>query len=79
MTGSTDMGDLSQIMPAIQPTMGGFNGPLHGKDFEISDKETVYISASKILAATVYDLLKNDAEKAKKIKESFYNKRNNVL
>lgn len=74
MTGSTDMGDLSQIMPAIQPTMGGFNGPLHGKNFEIANKDTVYISAAKILAATVYDLLKNNAEIAVKIKENFKRK-----
>ncbi|MBQ6895567.1 MAG: amidohydrolase [Clostridia bacterium] len=74
MTGSTDMGDLSQIMPAIQPTMGGFNGPLHGKDFAIADIETVYISASKILAATVYDLLKDNAKCALKIKDNFRKK-----
>lgn len=74
MTGSTDMGDLSQIMPAIQPTMGGFNGPLHGKNFEIANKDTVYICAAKILAATVYDLLKNNAEIAVKIKENFKRK-----
>lgn len=71
MTGSTDMGDLSQIMPAIQPTMGGFNGALHGKDFEIASEETVYITASKILAATAYDLLKDGAKKAIEIKENF--------
>lgn len=71
MTGSTDMGDLSQIMPAIQPTMGGFNGALHGKDFEIADKETVYITASKILAATAYDLLKDGAKAAWEIKNKF--------
>ncbi len=71
MTGSTDMGDLSEIMPSIQPTMGGFSGALHSKEFEITDKETVYISASKILACTVYDLLKNGAEKAIEIKNKF--------
>jgi len=71
MTGSTDMGDLSEIMPAIQPTMGGFTGALHSKEFEIADKEAVYISASKILACTAYDLLKNGAEKAIEIKSSF--------
>jgi len=74
MTGSTDMGDLSQIMPSIQPTMGGFNGPLHGKDFSIVDKEIVYISAAKILAATAYDLLKNNCENAIKIIENFKKK-----
>ena len=71
MTGSTDMGDISAIMPAIQPTMGGFTGPLHGKDFAIADKEAVYISAAKILACTAYDLLKDGAKKAIEIKEAF--------
>ena len=74
MTGSTDMGDLSQIMPAIQPTMGGFSGALHSKEFKIEDSETVYISASKILACTVFDLLKNGAENAIRIKENFEKK-----
>ena len=64
MTGSTDMGDLSEIMPVIQPTMGGFSGALHSKEFAITDKEAVYISASKILACTAYDLLKDGAKKA---------------
>ena len=71
MTGSTDMGDLSEIMPVIQPTMGGFSGALHSKEFEIVDKEAVYISASKILACTAYDLLKNGAKKAIEIKSNF--------
>ncbi|MBR3934427.1 MAG: amidohydrolase [Clostridia bacterium] len=71
MTGSTDMGDLSEIMPAIQPTMGGFSGALHSKEFEIADKEAVYISASKILACTAYDLLKDGAKKAIEIKNNF--------
>ena len=71
MTGSTDMGDLSNIIPAIQPTLGGFKGALHSKDFTISDKELVYITASKILACTVYDLIKDNGKTAKTIKEKF--------
>jgi len=71
MTGSTDMGDLSLIMPAIQPTMGGFDGALHSKEFTIKDPETVYITASKILALTAYDLLKDGAKRAIEIKENF--------
>lgn len=55
-------------MPVIQPTMGGVDGALHSKDFQIADKETVYILVAKIFACTVYDLLKNGAEK---IKENF--------
>ncbi len=58
MTGSTDMGDLSHKMPCIHPTIGGFSGTAHGKDFTIVDKESVYITASKVLACTIYDLCK---------------------
>ena len=71
MTGSTDMGDLSLIMPAIQPTMGGFDGALHSKEFTIKDEEAVYITSSKILALTAYDLLKDGCKKAIEIKENF--------
>ena len=71
MTGSTDIGDLSQIIPCIQPTMGGFSGALHGKDFAISDEEAVYITGSKLLALTVYDLLKDGAKLAREVKENF--------
>jgi len=57
MTGSTDMGDLSSKIPCIQPTMGGFSGSAHGKDFVVCDKEAAYIMPAKIMACTVYDLL----------------------
>lgn len=71
MTGSTDMGDLSNVIPSIQPTMGGFEGALHGKDFSITDKELVYVTASKILSCTVYDLIKDNAAVAKKIRDEY--------
>ena len=59
MTGSTDMGDLSAKIPCIQPTMGGFEGSAHGKDFKISNYNAAYILPAKIMACTVYDLLKD--------------------
>ena len=62
MTGSTDMGDVSQALPSIQPTMGGFAGALHSKEFAITDPEAVYITASKLLACTAYDLVKQKQE-----------------
>lgn len=58
MTGSTDMGDVSQAIPSIQPTMGGFSGALHSQDFAITDPELVYVTAAKLLACTAYDLVK---------------------
>ena len=71
MTGSTDMGDLSAVLPVIQPTLGGFDGALHSKEFAIVDKELVYLTASKLLACTVYDLIKDGARLAKEIKQGF--------
>lgn len=70
MTGSTDMGDVSQRIPAIQPTMGGFTGALHSKEFAVANAELVYLTASKILACTAYDLLKDGARLAKEIKHN---------
>ncbi len=58
MTGSTDMGDVSQTIPSIQPTMGGFSGALHSQEFAITDPELVYVTAAKLLACTAYDLVK---------------------
>ncbi len=71
MTGSTDMGDLSSIIPVIQPTIGGFDGALHSKEFLVANKEFVYITATKILACSVYDLIKDNAKKARSIKDNF--------
>ncbi len=62
MTGSTDMGDLSAKIPCIQPTMGGFSGSAHGKDFRVCDEDAAYIMPAKIMACTVYDILKNSAK-----------------
>ena len=67
MTGSTDMGDLSHIMPCVHPSMGGFEGTAHGADFRIADPEAAYILPAKIMACTVYDLLKDGATLAQKI------------
>lgn len=71
MVGSTDMGDLSQLLPCIQPTVGGFDGSLHGEDFRIADPYAAYVLPAKILALTVLSLLENNAERAKNIKKEF--------
>ena len=55
--GSTDMGDLSYLIPVIQPTITGFAGAAHSKDFRITDKIQAYILPAKLMAATVIDLL----------------------
>ncbi|MBP3337577.1 MAG: amidohydrolase [Clostridia bacterium] len=71
ITGSTDMGDLSAIIPAIQPSIGGFTGNLHSKEFCVADEDAAYILPVKIMAHTVAELLANGAQKAIKIKDGF--------
>ena len=71
MVGSSDMGDLCHLIPAIQPTMGGWTGNLHAKDFAPTDKILDYINPAKIMAMTVIDLLYDGATEAKRIKSSF--------
>lgn len=71
MVGSTDMGDLCHLIPAIQPTMGGWIGNLHAKDFAPTDTTLAYINPAKIMAMTVIDLLYDGATAAKEIKAAF--------
>ena len=66
-SGSTDMGDLSQIMPCIHPYSGGAQGNGHGSDYEIVDYETAAVVPAKLMAMTVVDLLANGASAGKKI------------
>jgi metal-dependent amidase/aminoacylase/carboxypeptidase family protein len=66
-TGSTDMGDISHIMPAVHPSMSGATGTSHGNDFMIADKEMAYLAPAKVLALMAVDLLYGNAEKGKDI------------
>ena len=67
----TDVGDLSHLMPVVNFTFKGFEGKLHGADFRITDPEKAYILPAKLLALTVYKLLRNGGEQAGKICTEF--------
>ncbi len=69
---STDAGDLSHIMPLLGFTTGNFDGALHSKEFTITDKQKAYIIPAKMMALTVYNLLKDNAVQAHEILEHFY-------
>ena len=71
MCGSSDVGDLSHLIPTVQPTMGGFYGKLHAEDFAVANERSAYLDTAKLMALTVVDLLYNGAEKALKIKADF--------
>jgi amidohydrolase len=65
--GSTDMGDLSQIMPVIHPYTTAATGAGHGADYLIQDYVQAVVYPAKAMAMTVIDLLAGEAEKAKEI------------
>ena len=67
----TDVGDLSHLVPVVNFTFKGFEGKLHGADFKITDPEKAYILPAKLLALTVYKLLKNGGQEAKKKTKSY--------
>jgi amidohydrolase len=66
-TGSTDMGDLSQVMPVLHPYIGGAQGTGHGPDFRIVDQPLAYVLPAKALATMVVDLLWDGATAAREV------------
>ena len=69
--GSSDIGDVSCVIPTVQPSIGGFFGTIHSKDFLVSNPDVAYLGAAKILAATASELLFDDAKKAKQVIKNF--------
>jgi amidohydrolase len=60
-TASTDMGDVSHIMPVIHPMTGGATGIGHGSNYLIQDYELAVLNPTKAMAMTVIDLLADGA------------------
>lgn len=69
--GSTDMGDISHIMPALHPFTGGICGNHHTKEFKAADYNAACVIPAKLMAMTAIDLLANHAAKAAEIKRDF--------
>lgn len=69
ITASTDMGDLSQLMPVIHPMAGGATGIGHGNDYLIDDYELAVLNPAKAMARLVIELLADGASKAKEVLE----------
>ena len=69
--GSTDMGDISHILPTVHPYAGGAAGAGHGADYRIEDYTRAVLNPARALAMTVVDLLSDDAREAKRVKAEF--------
>ena len=69
--GSTDAGDLSQLMPVLHPVMAGAHGEPHSVDWHIADTANGYVSPAKTLAMMAVDLLADDAGTGRQVLEDF--------
>ncbi len=69
--GSTDMGDVSQLMPVIHPYVRASTGLAHGADYLIGDYDLAVTTAAKAMAMTVIDLLSDGAKRAHDVKSAY--------
>ena len=69
--GSTDMGDLSCIMPVVHPYSGGAKGTGHGNDYMIADPERACVKCAKWQVAMLDLLLSDGASRAKNVLDEF--------
>lgn len=67
LTESTDMSDVSHIMPTIHPYAGGARGTSHGSDYLIQDYQLAVLNPAKVMAMTVIDLLADGAAKGREV------------
>ncbi len=70
-SGSTDMGDLSCVMPVVHPYAGGRIGTSHGADIQITDPIAACVDSAKWQLAMLKLLLDDDAKRAYEIKKNF--------
>lgn len=68
---STDMGDVSHLIPVIHPFIGGTDGLLHTENFKVVDFKAAVLLPAKAFAMTLIDLLYDDAAEAKEILANF--------
>ncbi len=70
-TGSTDMGDIAMIMPAVHPYCGGAVGTSHGMDYYIEKPDKACVGSAMWQLEMVHMLLSDGAALAKKIIANF--------
>ena len=66
-SGSTDMGDLSQVMPIIHPYAPGAVGNSHGSNYFIENPDLACVGSAAWQLEMINVLLSNNAEVAKKV------------
>ena len=69
--GSTDLGELSSLLPVYQFRTGGYKGALHNADICVTNEQLAYVEAAKAFALLSYRLMKDRAQGAKETIEHF--------
>ena len=70
-TGTTDFGDVTQIMPGVQFNASGASGVVHGIDYKVTDPNRLCVNSAKAQLFLADALLGNNAIAAKEIIENY--------
>ena len=68
---STDMGDVSTLIPSLHAYVGGTKGSAHGIDFTVVDPYLACVEGAKFELGLLIKLLENGGKKAKQIIANF--------
>lgn len=66
-TQSSDVGDLSSLMPVIQHLCMGASGTQHGDDYFIADRQKAVYNPATVMLCLIFDLLDNNGLLAQKV------------
>lgn len=66
-TGSTDVGDLSMLMPVVHPRSGGTQGAPHTSDYYVRDHVLAAVNPAKSMAMLAIDLLFDGAAEGNRV------------
>ena len=70
-SGSTDMGDISAVMPVVHPYAGGRVGTSHGADNYTTDPVAACVDCAKWQLGMLYLLCENGGKRAFEIKKNY--------
>ena len=70
-TGCSDIGDVSHIIPTIQPTVNATTGEGHGVDYVVTNYELAVLKSGKAMGMTIIDLLADHGRLGTRVATSF--------
>ena len=70
-TGCSDMGDMSAVMPAMHPTIGGAVGASHGAERYVTKPEVAVVQSAELQYVMLHTFLDDDAKNAREIIDNY--------